>query len=266
VARNRLIKREFFRDEKVGALTPPARLLFISLWIQADDSGNGRADARLLRAEAFALDDFTIEQIEGFLQEIVSQGMVKLYDADGARFYHVRNFGRHQVINHPSRFRFPALQAAPLEHSEGSGSAPVVDSEDSALNVNVNDQRSTKKKTINANGGGADAPSSKAWLEWWSERYKREHRVPPTISWAKNMTQLKPLLEHNSDSTVKAAAEAYLSDTTSFTTGHPLGIFIAQFDKWRATARETEIADDDDSSNTVEDIRPPDYVPPKRVQ
>ncbi|HVA17678.1 MAG TPA: hypothetical protein VMV59_08200, partial [Candidatus Dormibacteraeota bacterium] len=73
----------------------------------------------------------------------------------------------------------------------------------------------------------------------------------------------RPLLEQNSDSTVKAAAEAYLSDTTSFTTGHPFGIFIAQFDKWRASAGdEGDAGDFDDSSDvTVEDIRPPGFVP-----
>lgn len=104
---------------------------------------------------------------------------------------------------------------------------------------------------------------SKAWLEWWLRKYERRHGAPPTISWAKNTAQLKPLIEHNSDSTVKAAAKAYLDDATSFTTGHPLGIFISQFDRWRALARETEIADGDDSSDvTVEDIRPPGYIPP----
>jgi len=120
-----------------------------------------------------------------------------------------------------------------------------------------------KSKGVAASAASPVNVRSKAWLEWWGKKYERKYRESPTISWAKNTAQLRPLLEQNSDSTVKAAAEAYLSDTTSFTTGHPFGIFIAQFDKWRASARdEGDAGDFDDSSDvTVEDIRPPGFVP-----
>jgi hypothetical protein len=108
MARNRLIKSEFWRDEKIGSLSHSARLLFISLWTYADDSGNGRADARLLRSQAFPYDaNVTAENVEAWLQEIAGLGMIVLYEVAGPRFYSVINFLRHQVINRPSKFRFP---------------------------------------------------------------------------------------------------------------------------------------------------------------
>jgi hypothetical protein len=108
MARNRLIKMEFWRDEKIGSLSHSARLLFISLWTYADDSGNGRADARLLRSQAFPYDaNVTAESVEAWLQEIAGLGMIVLYEAGGTRLYSVKNFLRHQVINRPSKFRLP---------------------------------------------------------------------------------------------------------------------------------------------------------------
>ena len=107
MARNRLIKKEFFRDEKVGELCPEARLLFISLWIQADDSGHGRSDARLLAAEAFPYDGRSAEQIEEWLQHIAKLEMIELYEVDGQRYYKIPNWKKHQTINNPSEFRYP---------------------------------------------------------------------------------------------------------------------------------------------------------------
>lgn len=111
-----MLKREFFRDEKIASLSLGARLLFQSLWCEADDTGNGRADARLLKSEAFPYDEFTANQVEEWLQEIVTLKMVRLYEVGGARYYGVVNFLRHQTIDRPSKFRHPA--PPPLaEHS-----------------------------------------------------------------------------------------------------------------------------------------------------
>src|ERR1700677_1856985 len=105
--RNRLIKREFFRDEKVAALSFPARLLFQSLWIQADDAGNGRGNSLLLKADCFPYDSLTVEDVEKLLEEIVQSGMVQLYQIGATRYFHVVNFLRHQKIDRPSKFTYP---------------------------------------------------------------------------------------------------------------------------------------------------------------
>lgn len=123
MARNRLIKKEFFRDEKVGSLPLGARLLFISLWIQADDSGNAVADPRLMRAEAFPYDaEISSQNVDEWIANMEQLGMVKRYEANGQRYLNICKFKKHQVINRPSGFRHPKL-STPRALSESSSSA-----------------------------------------------------------------------------------------------------------------------------------------------
>jgi hypothetical protein len=123
MARNRLIKKEFFRDEKVGSLPLGARLLFISLWIQADDSGNAVADPRLMKAEAFPYDaEISAQNVEEWIAHLEKFGMVKRYEASGQRYLNVCNFKKHQVINRPSKLKHPKM-STPRALSESSSSA-----------------------------------------------------------------------------------------------------------------------------------------------
>jgi hypothetical protein len=155
--RNRLIKMEFWRDEKIGGLSHSARLLFISLWTYADDSGNGRADARLLRSQAFPYDaNVTAESVEAWLQEIASLGMIVLYEVGGTRLYSVKNFLRHQVINRPSKFRLP-------EPPKTEGNTPEQLSDDSLSGTGVLTDESKRKresKRVKKQSASALSPQS----------------------------------------------------------------------------------------------------------
>jgi hypothetical protein len=103
-----MIKKDFFRDPKIGQLPIPARLLFISLWIQADDFGNGTYDPRLLKAEAFMYDDVSNEDVKQWFEALVAGKLILPYSVDGQSYYNVRNFLKHQKINRPSGCRCPA--------------------------------------------------------------------------------------------------------------------------------------------------------------
>jgi len=154
MARNRLIKLEFWRDEKIGALSHSARLLFISLWSYADDSGNGRADARLLRSQAFPYDSHvTVDEVEKWLDEIAGLDMALLYTVGGARFYSVKNFLRHQVVNRPSKFRYP-------EPSRNEGTAPVLLTEGSRSVKGVVRDESKSKRERERKGVKKDSASA----------------------------------------------------------------------------------------------------------
>lgn len=171
MARNRLLKREFFRDNKIGALSLMARLLFQSMWIQADDEGNGKADVQLLRSEAFMFDNFAFDEVEAALREIEKLNLVLLYEVGGDRYYSVRNFLKHQTINNPSKFRYPAPPSQNGSTSEvlgeHCGSPSVVLPHE--VKSKGQSQRSTKKETETGKGEckgenltcGADAPDGK---------------------------------------------------------------------------------------------------------
>jgi hypothetical protein len=152
MARNRLIKLEFWRDEKIGALSHSARLLFISLWTFADDSGNGRADPRLLRSQAFPYDaHVTADEVERWLQEIAGLDMAELYVVGGARYYSIKNFLRHQVINRPSKFRYPEPPKC-----EGNAPGPITEGSVSGKGV-VTDESKRERERKRAKKGSAVA-------------------------------------------------------------------------------------------------------------
>jgi len=107
MARNRLIKKDFLDDPKVGALPFAGRLLFISLWINADDEGFGIAEPQFLKARSFPYDDISPGGVQDLMEQMAKLGMVVLYEVGGQHYYHVKNFLTHQIINKPSKFKYP---------------------------------------------------------------------------------------------------------------------------------------------------------------
>lgn len=151
MARNRLLKKEFFTDPKVGSLPPAARLLFEALWVYSDDTGHGVADSRLLKAQAFPYDsDFTPEVIDGWLRQMVDDGMVILYDVEGQHYFEVRNFLKHQVISRPSKFEYPKPPGAFIEHSVSTTGA--LNEHSSPKSTSKVKSTSTNKEKENGNG------------------------------------------------------------------------------------------------------------------
>jgi hypothetical protein len=107
MARNRMLRKEFFRDSKIGSLPFGARLLFQSLWIAADDRGNCIGDPRLIRGEAFPFDDLPVQTVVEWLDLLASLGMIVAYEAAGEKYLHIKNFLVHQKIDHPSKDGYP---------------------------------------------------------------------------------------------------------------------------------------------------------------
>ena len=147
-----MIKREFYRDEKIGELVPPARLLFISTWIQADDSGNCVGDPRVLRSEAFPFDDdISSATVDGWISDMEKLGLVERYQVSDQKYLHITNFLRHQVIDRPSQFRYPIPSQGVLV--ESSPNPQRAHDEHSVLKVKVKVKSKSKEK-VKANGNG----------------------------------------------------------------------------------------------------------------
>lgn len=117
--RKRMIDPSFWRDEKIGQCTPTERLLFIGLWTYAEDTGAGRANPILLRADIFPYDSLSEAALEQALEKLAELGLILLYEAGRQRYYFVTNFKKHQTINKPT----PPTLPLPTEHA---GSPPVV--------------------------------------------------------------------------------------------------------------------------------------------
>lgn len=124
MARIRTIKPSFFRSEDVSALPLRARLTWIGLWTQCDDSGRTKDNARLIKGDIWPLDDVSLRDIEDDLETLAAHGRIVRYEVDGRRYLAITNWRDHQTIHKASESRYPE-PPDPLPHSSGTSAAPV---------------------------------------------------------------------------------------------------------------------------------------------
>ena len=110
MARIRTIKPEFFTSESVCALTPLARLFFISLWCEADREGRLSWKPKTLKIRYLPLDKVDIAKLG---DELINGGMIEIYQVDGEDYCWIPGFTHHQVINNrESQSVLPAPEGA----------------------------------------------------------------------------------------------------------------------------------------------------------
>lgn len=103
MARIRTIKPEFWVSEQVGECSPNARLLFIGMWNFCDDRGVHPAKPKTLRAEVFPQDEgITSSMVVAWVDELLLAGLIVVFDSDGAAYWHVTGWSKHQRIDRPS--------------------------------------------------------------------------------------------------------------------------------------------------------------------
>ena len=103
--RIRTVKPEWLEDDRMFEASLAARVLSVALLLKADDFGNGRASRRRVVAEVFPP-----EHVEAGLQgwdELVAMEFLLLYEDRGQLYYTVRNWEKHQRVNHPGKPRVP---------------------------------------------------------------------------------------------------------------------------------------------------------------
>jgi hypothetical protein len=82
-----------------------ARLLFIAMWNFADDGGVVPASPKRFKRHVFASDDVTIEQVAGWIEQLVANKLVSRFDADGESWLRILGW-HHQKIQKPT-FQYP---------------------------------------------------------------------------------------------------------------------------------------------------------------
>lgn len=119
MARIRTIKPEFWTAEQIMELSPMARLLFIGMWNFCDDRGVHPVAFKTLKAEVFPADDLLSSDVERLIAEVIAQGLLSEFEAEGRRWWFVTGW-HHQVINRPSKSRYPVPpRSAPLPTAAG---------------------------------------------------------------------------------------------------------------------------------------------------
>lgn len=119
MARIRTVKPEMFTSATVTSLSLPARWTFVGLLTYVDDEGRGRADARLVKAAIWPLeDDVTWRKVETYLDELCAAGVTCRY---GQGLIHVVGFSEHQRVNRKTESKLP-----PCMSTHGALSEPSV--------------------------------------------------------------------------------------------------------------------------------------------
>jgi hypothetical protein len=109
VARIRSIKPEAFTSETLAALPVLVRWTFAGLWTFVDDDGRGKANAGLIKAAVWPLDDdVTPATVVAFLDALEDARLICRYEVDGKAYLHVVNFAEHQHPNRPVPSKLPA--------------------------------------------------------------------------------------------------------------------------------------------------------------
>lgn len=104
MARNRMIKPDFWEDEKLARKTSmQARLLYIALWNYSDDYGVVKGDNIYLKNTIFPYNDIQLSDFKGWLQELLDIKRLKPFEANGEQYYYIHNFLKHQKIDKPSK-------------------------------------------------------------------------------------------------------------------------------------------------------------------
>ena len=92
MARNRMIKPEFWEDSKIATLSDKAKLLFIALWNFADDEGFLENNSKWIAVKCFPYEKNI--KIENFLAELFKIGVISTKNG----VICIKNFLKHQKI------------------------------------------------------------------------------------------------------------------------------------------------------------------------
>lgn len=106
--RIRTVKPEWLDDERLAAEEDHVRVLSVGLLLLADDYGRGRAHPLFLASHVWPYTEAheALRRAEGGLAQL--QGwFIDLYEVAGQRYFAVRNWSRHQKVQHPSAPRVP---------------------------------------------------------------------------------------------------------------------------------------------------------------
>lgn len=101
MARARLMKPGFFKNEDLGKLSPLARLCFTGLWTLADREGRLEERPERIKAELFPYEKrLTVPAVSRMLRTLADSGFVVRYGNNGHRYLAIPKFLEHQHPHH----------------------------------------------------------------------------------------------------------------------------------------------------------------------
>jgi hypothetical protein len=144
MARIRTIKPEFFTSEDICSMSPLGRLFYQACWCEADREGRMEWKPRTMKLRYFPADDCSIEDIA---QEVVSRGLVSLYEIDGKFYALIPSFNRHQHVNpREAASTIPAPDASEREKQDTPRVSDTASTRADASNLDEHTQVGKERK------------------------------------------------------------------------------------------------------------------------
>ncbi len=119
MARNRMVKADFWVSEQIVSCSSDARLLFIGLWCFCDDAGIHPASYKRLKMEVFPGDNCNEDVIKHWVNELMQCGLIREYAVEDNLYWIVTGWKNHQKIDKPT-YRYPRPQSELMAISNDS--------------------------------------------------------------------------------------------------------------------------------------------------
>jgi hypothetical protein len=104
--RNRMIKPDFWNDEKLGSDIEAVQLTFVGTWNFSDDYGVVRANPVWLKNQIFPYkQSLRMDVFSKWLEALEGHDALIPFTVRGERFYFIRTFRLHQSVEKPSKTR-----------------------------------------------------------------------------------------------------------------------------------------------------------------
>lgn len=128
MARIRTIQPTFPKSRSMGRVSRvsrDARLLFIQLWLVADDAGRLVFDHERLVEDLYPEDPDASTFLATWLGELEREKCIERYQVNDVAFLRIVKWRKHQTIQHPSASRLPAMRHEAHEVHEESRRRPM---------------------------------------------------------------------------------------------------------------------------------------------
>lgn len=145
---NRILKESITTSESIDSLSEKAEVFFYRLMVKCDDYGRFDARPSVLRASCYPLRLKTVTEtrVAAWLQELVTAGLVWLYEVEGHPYLQVTKWERHQQVRAKySKFPDPPapednpqdLQAFDFNSNQPPAIVPVFESRESINDIRI---------------------------------------------------------------------------------------------------------------------------------
>ena len=164
MARNRILKKEFWCDEKIIELLYIERLLFLGMTNFADDKGIQLYSPKGLKAKIFPADDISANAIENGLTKMEELGLIEF--GNDNTLIRIRNWDLHQKINRPYPSKYTFVEEGNSDSMNTHGT----------FNEHSSPNNKNKKKNNNKNNNKENTN----FLVWY-ELYPRKIGKPKAL-------------------------------------------------------------------------------------